>query len=90
MGHVSYILPLLLATTGRKGAVQRVHAFSRERVLKRLQMGANRKDLFYHLVRAYNQSSSASSRPQEAAYRVVKSCLKLSALLLVMSPRMGY
>ncbi|KAH9169509.1 high nitrogen upregulated cytochrome P450 monooxygenase 2 [Lactarius sanguifluus] len=49
MGHISYILPLLLATTGRKGSVQRVHAFSRERVLKRLEMGPNRKVLFYHL-----------------------------------------
>ncbi|KAH8980271.1 high nitrogen upregulated cytochrome P450 monooxygenase 2 [Lactarius akahatsu] len=43
MGHISYILPLLLSTTGRKCFVQRVHAFSRERVVK--------KDLFYHLSR---------------------------------------
>ncbi|KAI9447574.1 high nitrogen upregulated cytochrome P450 monooxygenase 2 [Lactarius indigo] len=49
MGHISYILPLLLAITGRKGSVHRVHTFSRERVVKRLQMGPNRKDLFYHL-----------------------------------------
>ncbi len=88
MGHISYILPILLATTGRKGAVQRVQAFSGERVLKRLQMGANRKDLFYHLVRARHQFS-AIFWPQEANYRVAKRCPKTSALLLLMSPRMG-
>ncbi|KAI9447575.1 high nitrogen upregulated cytochrome P450 monooxygenase 2 [Lactarius indigo] len=48
-GHVSYVLPLLLAIIGRKGSIRRIHAFGRERVVKRLQMGAKRKDLFYHL-----------------------------------------
>ncbi|KAF8269044.1 high nitrogen upregulated cytochrome P450 monooxygenase 2 [Lactarius quietus] len=47
--QVSYVLPLLIAFTGRKGAVQRIFAFGRERALERLKMGANRKDLFYHL-----------------------------------------
>ena len=58
--QVSYVLPLLIAFTGRNGAVQRIFAFGRERALERLKMGANRKDLFYHLVRARNQSSSSS------------------------------
>ncbi|KAH9026090.1 high nitrogen upregulated cytochrome P450 monooxygenase 2 [Lactarius hengduanensis] len=48
-GHVSYVLPPLLAIVGRKGSIRRIHAFARDRVVKRLQMGAKRKDLFYHL-----------------------------------------
>lgn len=52
VSQVSYVLPLLIAFTGRKGSVQRIFQFGRERALERLKMGANRKDLFYHLVRA--------------------------------------
>ncbi|KAI0298930.1 high nitrogen upregulated cytochrome P450 monooxygenase 2 [Russula brevipes] len=47
--HISYIIPLLIAATGRNGTFQRVQDFSRESVFKRLKIGANRKDLFYHL-----------------------------------------
>ncbi|KAN0137395.1 Cytochrome P450 [Lactarius tabidus] len=47
--HVSYILPLLVAITGRNGVVRRIRDFTKERVTQRLQNGANRKDLFYHL-----------------------------------------
>jgi hypothetical protein len=63
VSQVSYVLPLLIAFTGRKGAVQRIFQFGRERALERLKMGADRKDLFYHLVRA-RDPSHASSGPQ--------------------------
>ncbi len=86
--QVSYVVPLLHAIMGRKGSIHRIHAFGRERVLKRLQMGANRKDLFYHLVRACAQFSEISW-PQETDYRVAKRCLKTSVLLLMMLQRMG-
>ena len=35
---------------GRSGTLQRAASFGRGSVLKRLQVGANRKDLFYYLV----------------------------------------
>jgi len=35
------------------GALKRAIKFGRESVLKRLEVGANRKDLFYYLVRQY-------------------------------------
>ena len=80
--HVSYVVPLL-AFTGRKGSVQRISEFGRGRAIERLKMGANRKDLFYHLVRARGEFS-ASSWPQEADYRAAKRCLKTSAQHLMM------
>ena len=49
-----------MAITGRNGSVLRVFEFGRERALERLKMGANRKDLFYHMVRARGQSSASS------------------------------
>lgn len=88
ISQVSYVLPLVIAFTGRNGAVQRIFAFGRERALERLKMGADRKDLFYHLVRA-RDPSYASSWPHDADFnRVAKLCLKRSALLLVMLRRM--
>ncbi|KAI9462028.1 high nitrogen upregulated cytochrome P450 monooxygenase 2 [Russula earlei] len=49
VGHVSYFTPFLSALTGQKGSIQVSRDFGRESVFKRLQAGANRKDLFYHL-----------------------------------------
>ena len=48
--NVPYVLPLLIAIAGQKSPAVRLRTFCRERVLERLQMGANRKDLFYYLV----------------------------------------
>ncbi|KAI9447487.1 high nitrogen upregulated cytochrome P450 monooxygenase 2 [Lactarius indigo] len=44
--HITYIIPPLVAITG---SAQHIQAFSKGRVSHRLQSGANRKDLFYHL-----------------------------------------
>ncbi|KAH9029481.1 high nitrogen upregulated cytochrome P450 monooxygenase 2 [Lactarius pseudohatsudake] len=43
--HVSYIIPPLVAIVGKGG----IRDFGKERVSHRLQNGANRRDLFYHL-----------------------------------------
>jgi len=47
--HIPYILPILNVLAGNNWTVPPVRAFGRERVLKRLEAGASRKDLFYHL-----------------------------------------
>ena len=43
----------MIAITGQGGSIQRVHGFGRRSVLRRLEAGANRKDLFYYLVRQH-------------------------------------
>ena len=43
----------ITAAMGRSGPIQRAAAFGRGSVLKRLEVGANRKDLFYYLVRQH-------------------------------------
>jgi hypothetical protein len=48
--QVPYVVPILDILTGKNGTIPRVRAFGRERVFKRLEAGASRKDLFYHLV----------------------------------------
>ncbi len=50
VAHVTYIIPPLIAIMGQNGSIQRIQDFSRERISHRLQSGANRKDLLYHLV----------------------------------------
>ena len=50
--HVQYLLPPLIAITGKNGSAQGIQDFCKEMVSNRLQIGANRKDLFYHLVSA--------------------------------------
>ncbi|KAH9983064.1 high nitrogen upregulated cytochrome P450 monooxygenase 2 [Russula compacta] len=47
--HITYIVPIISAFTGQNGALQRARTFGRASVLKRLEVGANRKDLFYYL-----------------------------------------
>jgi len=49
VSHVPYVIKVFLATIGRRGSLQRVIDFGRGSVLKRLEIGANRKDLFYYL-----------------------------------------
>ena len=44
------MMPILDTLSGKNGILPRLRAFGRERVLKRLEGGASRKDLFYHLV----------------------------------------
>ena len=77
LSHVPYILGLI--TTARKqlkrsGALSGAPAFGKARALKRLESGANRKDLFYYLVRHHagsgmltahwNQSQSGEDLPE--------------------------
>ena len=50
--QVTYIIPTFIVITGKNGSVRGIQEFSRERVSNRLQSGANRRDLFYHLVSA--------------------------------------
>jgi len=59
--HIPYIVPILNILTGRNWTVLPVREFGRERVLKRLEAGASRKDLFYHLVRQYMESGMFTS-----------------------------
>ncbi len=55
MAQVSYILQFQVPLMA-SGTIQRILHFSRERVFNRLKNGANRKDLFYYLVSANNNS----------------------------------
>ena len=59
--HIPYVRPILHTLTGNKGALTRFLAFGRERVLQRLEAGATRKDLFYHLVRRYTEPNMFTS-----------------------------
>jgi len=77
--HIPYIVPILNIFTGKNLAVPPVRAFGRERVLKRLEAGASRKDLFYHLV--HQCIESANVHLTKADYRVVRNSLKQSAPL---------
>ena len=59
--HIPYVRPILDTLTGKNGAFTRLREFGRERVRMRLEAGANRKDLFYHLVRPYVESDIFTS-----------------------------
>ncbi|KAH9959236.1 high nitrogen upregulated cytochrome P450 monooxygenase 2 [Russula dissimulans] len=49
IAHISYVTPFLIALAGQNGTIQRSREFGRQSVFKRMEVGANRKDLFYHL-----------------------------------------
>ena len=53
------MFPLAAAIAGRGRGPMVVREFGRQRALERLQMGANRKDLFYHLVRLLSSLMSS-------------------------------
>jgi hypothetical protein len=48
--HVSWVVPLFMAVATKKSTFIRSQGFCKEWTLKRLRMGANRRDLFYYLV----------------------------------------
>ena len=50
MAQIPYVIPVFIAIAGQNSPSVRLEAFCKEKVLERLQMGANRKDLFYYLV----------------------------------------
>jgi hypothetical protein len=58
ISHVPYILPLFTAVTGNRSPLVRLGIFCRTRVLERLRMGANRKDIFYYLVSFHTELSA--------------------------------
>jgi hypothetical protein len=57
-GYIPYVRPILHALERKNGAYTRLQDFGRERVLMRLEAGAKRKDLVYHLVRTFVDSES--------------------------------
>ena len=84
ISHISYVVPPLVAIA-RRSPLVRSREFGRERVFERLRMGANRKDLFYYLVRSRTEFSASSSHDN----RVGKTSLKLSAHPPTSLRRMG-
>ena|SRR6266702_8679957 len=77
--HIPYVVPLLGAIAGQKSSLVRFRAFCRERALERLRMGANRKDLFYYLVRSRTEFSCLCLLERDD--RVARNCPKVSAHL---------
>jgi hypothetical protein len=55
VSHVPYVVGFMMSAVamGRGGALRRAMEFGQASVLKRLEVGTNRKDLFYYLVRKY-------------------------------------
>ena len=56
VSHVPYIIKPMVSVmglVGGGGAMKRAFEFGEQSVLKRLEVGANRKDMFYYLVRQY-------------------------------------
>ena len=53
VSQVPYVIGFMTSAIGGSGTLKRAVKFGQESVLKRLEVGANRKDLFYYLVRQY-------------------------------------
>jgi hypothetical protein len=53
VSHVPYFVEFMMSTLGGGGALKRAIKFGQENVLKRLEVGANGKDLFFYLVRRF-------------------------------------
>jgi hypothetical protein len=53
MSNVPYVVIPMMSLLGGSGAIKRAIEFGKRNVLKRLEVGANRKDMFYYLVRQY-------------------------------------
>ena len=51
VSHVPYVIIPMTSVMG--GAIRRAIEFGERSVLKRLEVGANRRDMFYYLVRQY-------------------------------------
>ena len=61
LAHIPYLVEYMIAVMGRGGLLQRSIEFGKGRVLRRLEAGANRKDLFYYLVRQHTESGVLTS-----------------------------
>ena len=53
VSHIPWVIFPLIAFSKKESAMFRSREFCRERTLQRLQMGADRKDLFYYLVSVF-------------------------------------
>ena len=60
LSHVPYVIEFMMSAMGGGDAMKRATEFSERSVLKRLETGANKKDLFYYLVRQYIVYSTCS------------------------------
>jgi hypothetical protein len=89
VSHVPYIVRIMMSAMamGRGGAMRRTSEFGQESVLKRLEVGANRKDLFYYLVCQY--TIRLNTHFIKAEYRVARNSLRPSAPLLRTLRKMG-
>jgi hypothetical protein len=53
VSHIPYVVIPMMSLMGGSGAIKRALEFGERSVLKRLEVGANKKDMFYYLVRQY-------------------------------------
>ena len=53
VSHVPYVVKPMVSVIRGGGALMKSLEFGERSVLKRLEVGANRKDMFYYLVRQY-------------------------------------
>ncbi|KAI0265058.1 high nitrogen upregulated cytochrome P450 monooxygenase 2 [Gloeopeniophorella convolvens] len=65
--HVSWILPLAKLIPGMMNNIIRMQVFAAENVIKRLKMGANRRDLFHYLSGEDDPSEERPAMPSVAA-----------------------
>jgi len=87
IAHLPYIEGILEILSGKNGIIPHLQAFGRERVLKQLEAGASRKDIFYHLV--CQCIGSADVHLTKTDYRVVRNSLKQSAPPSIVLPMMA-
>ena len=53
VSHVPYVIGPMVSVMGGGGAIKRAMEFGQRSVLKRLEAGANKKDMFFYLVSQY-------------------------------------
>jgi hypothetical protein len=53
VSHVPYVVGFMMSAIGGGGELRRAVEFGQKSVLKRLEVGSNKKDLFYYLVRQH-------------------------------------
>ena len=87
--HVPWIVPIFTAVVRKSSNFKRSRDFCRERTLQRLQMGANRKDLFYYLVSFLIEYLTPSAHSKLCGDRAARISLKMSVRLTARLHRTG-
>ena len=87
--HVPWIVPIFTAVARKSSNFKRSRDFCRERTLQRLQMGANRKDLFYYLVSFLIEYLTPSAHSKLCDDRAARISLKMSVRLTARLHRTG-